>query len=78
MIMTNELLIILSFVLVYGSVVLFYRFFGKTGLIAMNVLVTILANVEVLLLVNAFGIEMTLGNILFASTFLLTDVLSEP
>lgn len=77
MIMTNELLIILSFVLVYGSVVLFYRFFGKTGLIAMNVLVTILANVEVLLLVNAFGIEMTLGNILFASTFLLTDVLSE-
>ena len=77
MIMTNELLIILSFVLVYGSVVLFYRFFGKTGLIAMNVLVTILANVEVLLLVNAFGIEMTLGNILFASTFLMTDVLSE-
>ena len=75
--MTNELLIILSFVLVYGSVVLFYRFFGKTGLIAMNVLVTILANVEVLLLVNAFGIEMTLGNILFASTFLITDILSE-
>lgn len=75
--MLNELLIILSFVLIYGSVVLFYRFYGKAGLLAVNVLVTILANVEVLLLVNAFGVEMTLGNILFASTFLITDVLSE-
>lgn len=73
----NELLIILSFVLIYGSVVLFYRLFGKGGLLAMNVLVTILANIEVLLLVKAFGIEMTLGNVLFASTFLITDVLSE-
>ena len=73
----NEALLILSFVLIYGSVMLFYRLFGKTGLIAMNVLVTILANIEVLLLVNAFGIEMTLGNVLFASTFLITDVVSE-
>ena len=73
----NELLLILSFVLVYGSVVLFYRLYGKAGLLAMNVLVTVLANIEVLLLINAFGIEMTLGNVLFASTFLITDVLSE-
>lgn len=73
----NELLIILSFALIYGGVVLFYRLYGKTGLVAMNVLVTILANIEVLLLVNAFGVEMTLGNVLFASTFLITDVLSE-
>ncbi len=73
----NELLIILSFVLIYGGVVLFYRLYGKSGLVAMNVLVTILANIEVLLLVEAFGLEMTLGNVLFASTFLITDVLSE-
>lgn len=73
----NELLIVLSFVIVYGSVVLFYRLYGKGGLLAMNVAVTILANIEVLLLVDAFGVEMTLGNILFASTFLITDVLSE-
>ena len=30
-----------------------------------------------LILVNAFGMEQTLGNILFASTFLVTDILSE-
>lgn len=75
--MTNELLIIASFVVIYGGVVLFYRFFGKKGLLAFNVLATILANIEVLILVNAFGIEMTLGNVLFASTFLITDILSE-
>ena len=71
--MPNELLIIFSFILIYGSIVLFYRLFGKGGLLAFNVLATILANIEVLLLVRAFGIEMTLGNVLFASTFLITD-----
>lgn len=35
------------------------------------------ANIEVLILVHAFGMEQTLGNILFASTFLVTDILSE-
>ena len=75
--MTNEILIILSFLITYGGVVAFYRFFGKTGLLAFNILATILANIEVLLLVKAFGVEMTLGNVLFASTFLITDVMSE-
>lgn len=75
--MPNEILILLSFLVIYGGVVAFYRFFGKNGLIAFNVVATILANIEVLLLVRAFGVEMTLGNVLFASTFLITDVLSE-
>lgn len=75
--MPNEILIIISFLIIYGGVVAFYRFFGKNGLLAFNVVATILANIEVLLLVRAFGVEMTLGNVLFASTFLITDVLSE-
>lgn len=75
--MPNEILIIISFLLIYGGVVLFYRLFGKNGLLAFNVMATLLANIEVLLVVKAFGIEMTLGNVLFASTFLITDILSE-
>ena len=75
--MPNELLIILSFIVIYGGVVLFYRFFGKNGLLAFNIMATLLANVEVLILVRAFGVEMTLGNVLFASTFLITDIMSE-
>ena len=75
--MANEILIILSFIFIYGSIVLIYRYFGKKGLLAFNVLATLLANIEVLILVRAFGVEMTLGNVLFASTFLITDILSE-
>ena len=75
--MNNEILIILSFAVIYGGVVAFYRFFGKGGLLAFNVLATLLANIEVLLLVKAFGVEMTLGNVMFASTFLITDIMSE-
>ncbi|ONI46665.1 transporter, partial [Epulopiscium sp. SCG-B10WGA-EpuloA2] len=47
------------------------------GLYMWTVIATISANIEVLILVNAFGMEQTLGNILFASTFLVTDILSE-
>lgn len=75
--MINELLLILSLVLLYSGLLAFYYFFGKTGLHVWTVLATITANIEVLILVNAFGMEQTLGNILFASNFLVTDILSE-
>lgn len=75
--MSNELLLILGIITIYTCVVLFYRFLGKAGLYCWTVLATITANIEVLIVVNAFGMEQTLGNILFASTFLVTDILSE-
>ena len=75
--MSNELILILSLIVTYSMVVLAYRFFGKSGLYCWTVLATIAANIEVMILVKAFGMEQTLGNILFASTFLVTDILSE-
>ncbi len=75
--MTNELLLILSIIVLFSAVVAFYYFFDIQGLFCWTVLATIAANIEVLILVNAFGMEQTLGNILFASTFLVTDILSE-
>ncbi len=75
--MRNELLLILSVILIYGSVLLAYRLFSKAGLFAMTAIVTILANIEVLMLVEGFGMEQTLGNVMFASTYLVTDILSE-
>lgn len=75
--MTNEVLLIVSLVVLYASVLLWYKLFGKTGMYCYTVFATIAANIEVLLLVDAFGMEMTLGNILFATTFLVTDILSE-
>lgn len=75
--MSNELILCASLLCIYSGVVLFYRFFGKTGLYMWTVVATITANIEVLILVDAFGMEQTLGNVLFASTFLVTDILSE-
>ena len=75
--MTNELLLILSVMIIFGGVLVFYYFFGRTGLYAWTVFSAITANIEVLILINAFGMEQTLGNIMFASSFLVTDILSE-
>lgn len=73
----NELFLILSLVFVYGAVLLGYALFGRSGLYVLSAMATVLANVEVLILVDAFGMEQTLGNVMFASTFLITDILSE-
>ncbi len=75
--MTNEIVLIISMVVIYLMVLLWLFLFGSKGLMAMTSFATITANIEVLIMVNAFGMEMTLGNILFASTFLITDILSE-
>lgn len=75
--MINELLLIGSLVFIYSMVLIAYRLFGKTGLYCASALATVLANIEVLILINAFGMEQTLGNVLFAATFLITDILSE-
>lgn len=73
----NELLLIGSILVIYGSLLIMFRIFGKQGLYCFTVLATIAANIEVLIVVRAFGMTMTLGNVLFASTFLVTDILSE-
>lgn len=73
----NELLLIASLVTEFGAVLVAYRLFGKSGLYAMTAFCTIAANIEVMVLVDAFGIEQTLGNILFATSFVITDILSE-
>lgn len=75
--MINELLLIGSVIFIFASALGGYKLFGKAGLYCLSVIATILANIEVLIMVNAFGMEQTLGNVLFAVTFLITDILSE-
>ena len=75
--MQNEILLLVSLILTFSAVLILFRLFQEQGLYLWTVIATIAANVEVLIVVNAFGMEMTLGNILFASTFLVTDILSE-
>lgn len=75
--MINELLLLGSVLFIFSMVLIAYKLFGKTGLYCTTAIATVLANIEVLILINAFGMEQTLGNVLFAATFLVTDILSE-
>lgn len=75
--MSNEVLLLLSVLIIYGSTLIFLKVFGKQGLYCFTSIATIAANLEVLIVIIAFGMEMTLGNVLFASTFLVTDIISE-
>ena len=73
----NELFLIITLLLSFGGAILFLKVFGKGGLFAWIGICTVLANIEVTILVRAFGMDQTLGNTLFAATFLCTDILSE-
>lgn len=75
--MVNEILLILSLIIIFSSTLVAYYIFGKAGLYAMTAIATISANIECLIMVNAFGMEQTLGNVLFAVTFLITDIIGE-
>jgi len=75
--MLNEVLWFVSLLLTLGMVLVFYRFFGRVGLHVSIVLSIVLCNIEVLKQVRLFGINTTLGNTLYASIFLATDMLGE-
>lgn len=73
----NELLWIAFALLDLCLVVGVYRFFGKVGLYGLIVFNLLLCNIQVVKTVELFGLTTTLGNILYASVFLATDILSE-
>lgn len=75
--MPNELIFILTVLIYLGSVLVLYYFYGKNGLFIFAVFGTILGNIAVCKCVDIFGFSTTAGNVLYASTFLVTDILSE-
>ena len=73
----NEALWFLLLLANFSAILIAYRFFGKTGLYIWVPIATILANIQVLKMVDLLTIGVTLGNITYASSFLVTDILSE-
>jgi len=74
---SNESLWLVLLIANFVAIIMSYRFFGKTGLYIWIPISTILANIQVLKMVDLFSIGVTLGNITYASSFLVTDILSE-
>lgn len=73
----NLLLVIISIILCFGSLVLIEKLFKKEGIYCFMVFATITANIIVCKNINIGGIVFTLANVLFSSNFLATDILSE-
>ncbi len=61
----------------FTALVLAEKFFKKEGVMAWMVLATVLANIFLQKSIMVGEINATLGNILFASNFLATDILTE-
>lgn len=75
--MDNLILWLLFMIIDLSMVLIAYKLFGKIGLYATIVMSIIIANIQVLKLVNMLGFTVTLGNILYGSIFFSTDLLSE-
>lgn len=75
--MPNELIFIISILMYLGSVLLLYKLYGKNGLYAFAIFATLLGNIAVCKSIDLFGVATTAGNVLYAATFLVTDILSE-
>lgn len=73
----NELLFFVSIIGAFTGVVLVNRLFGKAGLFAWIAFAPIMANILTAKQVTIFGLDVTLGTIMFASIFLASDILNE-
>jgi queuosine precursor transporter len=73
----NELLWFGMLIVCFFTVILAYRLFGKLGLYIWIAVSVIIANIQVLKTIEIFSFTTTLGNIIYASSFLATDILSE-
>jgi len=54
-----------------------YRLFGKLGLFIWIAMAVILANIQVMKTIEFFGLVTAMGNIIYASIFLVTDIINE-
>ena len=75
--MPNELIFFFEILIVFSLVLMSYKLFGKFGLLAWGTVAAITANIETIKNVDMFGVNTTLGTIMFSSIFLVTDILTE-
>jgi hypothetical protein len=73
----NILILFIEIVVVFGVLLLSKKLFGKVGVISWVGIATVLANIITAKNANIGGLSVAIGTVLFASTFLATDILSE-
>jgi len=75
--MINEVLWLVFMLVHFIAIILVYRFFGRNGLYAWMAVAIILANIQVMKTISIFGLVTALGNVVYGTTFLATDILCE-
>lgn len=75
--MSNELLWFLFLLVDFGVSLLAVYLFGRNALYVIIATDIIICNIQVLKIIDIFGLVATVGNILYGSIFLATDLLSE-
>lgn len=73
----NEVILILEIIIVFSMLLLTKKYFGKYGIIGWVGVASIIANIQVTKNINTLGLGVTVGNVLFASNYLATDILIE-
>lgn len=68
---------ILELLVCFSGVLVMDKLFGKWGLYTWMALAVVFANIQVSKQVDIAGISTALGNVMFASTYLTTDILNE-
>lgn len=75
--MYNSILFFVCVLVYLVAVLVAYKLFGKTGLYVFTAIAAILANIQVCKNIDIFGVAGTAGNVMYAASFLVTDILSE-
>ena len=73
----NEIILVAEIITIFSLILVCKKLFGKYGMYAWVAMATILANVITAKNAMMFGLSTAIGSVMFASTFLATDILSE-
>lgn len=73
----NMVLFFVTAVVTFGLLVAVSKLFGKEGIYTWIGMAVVVANILVCKNVDLFGLSATLGNVLFGTVFLATDILTE-
>ena len=73
----NEIILLVEICFIFALVLTFHRLFKAEGVIAWVAIATVLADIITAKNANIFGLSTAIGTVMFASTFLATDILSE-
>ncbi|RLI80310.1 VUT family protein [Archaeoglobales archaeon] len=75
--MINEILWFILMLVNFTGIIIAYKIFGRIGLFVWVAIAIILANIQVAKLIRFFGMVTAMGNIIYGTTFLATDILTE-